>query len=129
MLYRESRNNLLASRATIRISSLQPSVPPTITGANALVATRNRSCTLPLRLRLQQTSPDDCVECHMPKARAQRLIHTVVTDHRIIVRKDEPYLSFPSYLGISRVAGLIWLDAVPGKNSPLSGIGGTGTGG
>lgn len=78
----------------------------------------DRSCSIPLQERVQQTPPDDCVRCHMPQQNARLLTHTDITNHRIIARQGEPYPSFPSSPIIGQASDLTWLDAVPGKKSP-----------
>jgi tetratricopeptide (TPR) repeat protein len=57
----------------------------------------------------------------MPRQPAELLVHTAITNHRIVVRQAEPYPRFPSDAGVSHVADLVWLDPVPSSTSALSG--------
>jgi Flp pilus assembly protein TadD len=49
----------------------------------------NRSCSLPVSVRLGRSQNDDCTSCHMPRAKDVNTIHVAVTNHRIPRRADE----------------------------------------
>src|SRR5487761_1162445 len=52
-----------------------------------------RSCSLPLKTRQQNSPPDACISCHMPKRNVQVISHSSITNHRILARPDEPFPS------------------------------------
>jgi tetratricopeptide (TPR) repeat protein len=62
----------------------------------------DKGCSLATADRLKQSRDDDCVSCHMPSARSSDVIHTAITDHRILRRVSQP-------------------DRVPAAGSPPSG--------
>ena len=73
------------------------------------------SCKLPLSTRQSQSPSNDCAGCHMPKRSVTIIAHSVLTDHRIVKTKDQP---FPTALFNSSKplqSGLIHLNAVPGR--------------
>jgi predicted CXXCH cytochrome family protein len=41
-------------------------------------------CKLPNTVRLAQSRDDNCVQCHMPRAKSVDIVHTATTDHRIM---------------------------------------------
>ena len=50
-----------------------------------------KSCTASPELREKSTPTDNCVDCHMPKRKVRVISHSVLTNHRIIARPDEPF--------------------------------------
>jgi hypothetical protein len=77
----------------------------------------DQSCGVRLQVRLRQPSPDDCVQCHMPRQPAESLVHTAVTNHRIVAYPREPYPTFPGQTVRRYSPDLVWLDPVPGNRS------------
>lgn len=71
----------------------------------------NQSCALSLERRRAESPPNNCISCHMPKLRVQDIVHSDVTNHRIVAREGE---SYPSELPAAGSSGLIYLDARPG---------------
>ena len=53
----------------------------------------NRSCSLPVSVRLGRSQSDDCTSCHMPRSKDSNTIHVAVTNHRIPRRADEAHRS------------------------------------
>ena len=47
-------------------------------------------CSLATAVRLKQSRDDDCVSCHLPSERSSDVIHTAITDHRILRRASQP---------------------------------------
>jgi hypothetical protein len=43
-----------------------------------------RGCKLPEPARLAESRDDNCVQCHMEKSKSVDIVHTAVTDHRIL---------------------------------------------
>jgi Doubled CXXCH motif (Paired_CXXCH_1) len=79
-----------------------------------------KSCGLPLKSRLAQSPPDDCVSCHMPKEPVRTISHSVLTDHRIIATKDEPFPEEAFHRTTPALPDLYYVDAIPGqKNRPV----------
>jgi predicted CXXCH cytochrome family protein len=48
-----------------------------------------KPCMLDVAERKQTTPEDSCIVCHMPRSGSSDIVHTAVTDHRIL-RKPEP---------------------------------------
>lgn len=46
-----------------------------------------RQCSLPLPER--QAKKDNCIVCHMPQIESSNIVHTAITDHRIMKRPDD----------------------------------------
>lgn len=88
-----------------------PAQAPAYFRQKCLTCHTNRSCALSLELRRAQNPPNNCIGCHMPKSSVQKIIHSDVTNHRIVAREGEPY---PSELPAENSSGLIYLDARPG---------------
>ena len=82
-----------------------------------------QSCPLPLPARLSKSPPDDCAGCHMPKLPVRTISHSVLTDHRIIVREGEPFPEVAFRQTTLSLPDLYHIDAIPGKQdrtiSPL----------
>lgn len=80
----------------------------------------DQSCGLPLKIRREGMPPNDCVGCHMLK-QDLRLPHSSITNHRIVVTRDEPTPEFLIRPVASGPPGLIHLDAIVGaENAPPS---------
>jgi tetratricopeptide (TPR) repeat protein len=63
---------------------------------------------------------DDCISCHMTTRSAQNFTHTIVTDHRIIARPNEPYPESGPAQPADGAKGLILVNRVPNeKSQPL----------
>ena len=77
-------------------------------------------CRQPLASRLHASPPDDCVSCHMTTRPAVRFTHTVVTDHRIVARPDEPYPQLSTVQPQEASSGLMLVNRVPDeRDRPL----------
>jgi tetratricopeptide (TPR) repeat protein len=85
--------------------------------SKCLACHTDKSCGLSLERRRQETIPDNCLECHMPKQPAKQFAHTVITDHRILARRGEPLplSAFPS-----SPSQLVYVDAAEGQNGNIS---------
>ena len=51
-----------------------------------LACHQDHGCSLPVAER--RANGDDCAACHMPKAASTSIVHTAVTDHRVLRRPD-----------------------------------------
>jgi hypothetical protein len=73
-----------------------------------LACHEDTGCKLPERVRLARNREDDCAGCHMPMAKTVDIVHTAVTDHRILRDPDAspsaPKRS-PSELPLVRMSG------------------------
>ncbi|HEV2380440.1 MAG TPA: hypothetical protein VG206_11675 [Terriglobia bacterium] len=49
-----------------------------------------QSCAVSLAARMKRVPADDCAGCHMPKQELDAVPHSVLTNHRIVARSDEP---------------------------------------
>lgn len=103
------------------ISCHDPHVEPTRAEApeyfrkKCLACHTEKSCTLPLQLREHQQPPDDCAECHMKKRDVQEISHSSITNHRILVRPDEPFPDIAFQQTTTALPDLIHLDPAPGR--------------
>ncbi len=73
------------------------------------------SCRLPLRVREHQQPADDCAGCHMKKREVQEISHSSITNHRILVRSDEPFPDTAFQQTTVALPDLIHLNPAPGK--------------
>jgi predicted CXXCH cytochrome family protein len=79
------------------ISCHDPHVEPTAAEAPAyfngkcMSCHTAASCTAPRETRQQTTPADNCIGCHMPKRDMRVISHSSATNHRIVVRADEPF--------------------------------------
>lgn len=108
------------------ISCHDPHVQPTREEAPAYFAKKcltchtNQSCRVPLEQRLQLTPANDCAGCHMPKRDIQVISHSSATNHRILVRPDEPFPEETFRQTTATLPDLVDLDPAPGvKDAPL----------
>lgn len=46
-------------------------------------------CSVPLKTRMDSTSRNSCIQCHMPKLQASDVPHTSQTDHRVLKKPGE----------------------------------------
>lgn len=76
-----------------------------------------RSCTLPLKTRLEKTPPDNCIGCHMPKQNVRDISHSALTNHRIVAYPGEPFPEKAFHLTTPSLPDLVHLDTIPGKSS------------
>src|SRR5260370_6256806 len=63
----------------------------------------DRSCKLDLASRRKTMPTDNCTGCHMPKRAVDRISHSALTNHRILIRAGAPA---PSIVNRGGVAGL-----------------------
>lgn len=82
----------------------------------------DKSCSLPIKTRLRQHPPDDCIACHMPKEKVLFVSHSALTNHRIIAYEGEPWPKAAYHQTTEQLPDLINLDAIPGNKTPLTPI-------
>jgi hypothetical protein len=110
-----------SSRGLSCITCHDPHVQPSRTEASAYFAGKcagchtDKSCKVPLSVRKQQKPPNDCAGCHMPKRDVGVILHSSVTNHRIMARPDEPLPEAAFHQTSSALPDLIHLSAVPGQ--------------
>jgi len=103
------------------VSCHDPHIEPTRAEApeyfrkKCLACHTEKSCTLPLQLRQHQQPPDDCAACHMKKRDVQEISHSSITNHRILVRPDEPFPDIAFQQTTTALPDLIHLDPAPGR--------------
>jgi Tetratricopeptide repeat len=103
------------------ISCHDPHVEPTRAEApqyfkkKCLTCHTEKSCTLPLQVREHQQPPDDCAGCHMKKRDVQEISHSSITNHRILVRSDEPFPEIAFQQTTAALPDLIHLNPAPGR--------------
>jgi len=74
-----------------------------------------KSCAVPLSLRLHKTPPDDCAGCHMPKRDVTVISHSVLTNHRIVAEAEEPFPEVAFHMTTPQLPDLVQLSANPAK--------------
>jgi hypothetical protein len=74
-----------------------------------------KSCAVPLSLRLHKTPPDDCAGCHMPKRDVTVISHSVLTNHRIVAEAEEPFPDVAFHMTTPQLPDLVQLSANPAK--------------
>jgi len=80
----------------------------------------DKSCKVPLSVRLRQKPPNDCVGCHMPKREVGVILHSSVTSHRIMARPEEPLPEEAFHQTTAALPDLIHLSAVPGQREAVT---------
>ncbi|HYT19929.1 MAG TPA: hypothetical protein VEW05_06810 [Candidatus Polarisedimenticolia bacterium] len=113
--YRSSSRGL--SCITCHDPHVQPSraEAPTYFARKCAACHTDKSCKVPLSVRLRQKPPNDCVGCHMPKRDVGVILHSSVTSHRITARPGEPLPEAAFHQTTSALSDLIHLSAVPGE--------------
>ncbi|HXJ93243.1 MAG TPA: hypothetical protein VMT20_10235 [Terriglobia bacterium] len=101
-----------------------PHVQPRVNAAayyrdRCLACHTEKSCPLPLRVRNRNTPPDDCAGCHMPRRSLTLISHAVLTDHRIVRDRTEPYPEAAFHQTTPDLPDLVHVNAVPGSKQPL----------
>lgn len=76
-----------------------------------------KPCTLSLQVREHQQPADDCAGCHMQKRDVREISHSSITNHRILVRPDEPFPEIAFQQTTPALPDLIHLNPAPGKGS------------
>jgi hypothetical protein len=104
------------------ISCHDPHVQPSLQEAPAffrqkcLACHTEKSCAVPLSLRLHKTPPDDCAGCHMPKRDVTVISHSVLTNHRIVAEAEEPFPDVAFHMTTTQLPDLVQLSANPAKH-------------
>jgi len=78
-----------------------------------------KSCRLLLQVRQHQKPADDCAGCHMKKRDVREISHSSITNHRILVRPDQPFPDIAFQQTTPDLPDLIHLNPAPGKKGVL----------
>jgi hypothetical protein len=84
--------------------------------AKCLTCHTEQTCRIPLAVRTAQSTPDNCIGCHMPKRDVTQISHSALTNHSIPARPDEPMPPIQQTI----TDGLIVVDPPAGQPSKLS---------
>lgn len=117
--YRSSAGKM--SCITCHDPHFQPSAAeaPAYFREKCLTCHTEQSCKLPLATRQNQTPPDNCSGCHMPKRDVKVISHSVLTNHRIVTTPQEPFPEAAFHMTTAVLPDLVHLSARPEKpNAP-----------
>jgi tetratricopeptide (TPR) repeat protein len=88
--------------------------------AKCLVCHTEASCGLSLIARRAHDLADGCASCHMPKQRLIGILHSVLTNHRIVRTEAEPFPVELFNQTRPNVSGLIYLNGSPAKPASVA---------
>jgi hypothetical protein len=97
-----------------------PQEAPAYFREKCLACHAEKSCAVPLSLRLRKTPPDDCAGCHMPKRDVTVISHSVLTNHRIIAEAEEPFPDAAFHMTTPQLPDLVHLNANPARQEAPS---------
>jgi hypothetical protein len=83
--------------------------------AKCMLCHTEKSCTVPLETRRSQNPPDNCIACHMPKRDVKVISHSVLTNHRIVARPQEPFPDEALHMTTTQLPDLVQLIATSGS--------------
>jgi hypothetical protein len=92
-----------------------PQETPAFFRQKCLACHTEKSCAVPLSLRLHKTPPDDCAGCHMPKRDVTVISHSVLTNHRIVAEAEEPFPEVAFHMTTPQLPDLVDLSANPAR--------------
>ena len=84
---------------------------PSFFRQKCLACHSEKSCAVPLSLRLHKAPPDDCAGCHMPKRDVTVISHSVLTNHRIVAEAEEPFPDAAFHMTTPQLPDLVQLSA------------------
>jgi Tetratricopeptide repeat len=99
------------------ITCHDPHSEPTSAGApnyfrrKCLTCHTEASCRIRPADRRRSSPPDNCVGCHMPRQKLQKISHSALTNHRIIAYPGEPFPSAAFHMTSPRLPDLVQVDA------------------
>jgi hypothetical protein len=84
--------------------------------AKCLTCHNEKSCKVPLAVRVSQSPADNCAGCHMPKREVLQISHAALTNHRIPAKEGEAIPNLPQ----NEINGLIVVNQPPGRAIQIS---------
>jgi hypothetical protein len=101
-----------------------PHVQPRVNAAayyrqRCLSCHTEKSCPVPLRVRNRNSPAEDCAGCHMPRRSLTLISHAVLTDHRIVRDRSEPYPEAAFHQTTPGLPDLVHVNAAPGSKEPV----------
>ncbi len=93
----------------------EPAEPASYFRQKCLACHADADCRLSLSVRQARDPANSCAGCHMPKRALRDISHSALTDHRIIVRLDEPYPADALVKSGTLFGSLVYVDAIPGQ--------------
>ncbi len=106
------------------ITCHDPHIEPTAAEAPAyfngkcMTCHTGQSCKASSQARAQTTPSDNCIGCHMQKREGLAISHSSITNHRIVVRPDEPFPDAAFEMTTASLPDLIYLNREPGASDP-----------
>jgi len=101
-----------------------PHVQPRVNAAayyrqRCLTCHTEKSCPVPLRVRNRNSAAEDCAGCHMPRRSLTLISHAVLTDHRIVRDRSEPYPEAAFQQTTPGLSDLVHVNAAAGSKEPV----------
>src|SRR5215472_10290810 len=101
-----------------------PHVQPRVNAAayyrqRCLTCHTEKSCPVPLRVRNRNSAAEDCAGCHMPRRSLTLISHAVLTDHRIVRDRSEPYPEAAFHQTTPGLSDLVHVNAAAGSKEPV----------
>lgn len=92
----------------------EPADPVSYFRQRCLACHTNSDCRVSTAVREARNPRNDCAGCHMPKRELREISHSTLTDHRILVRPDEPYPADAIAQSRASFGSLVHVNATPG---------------
>ncbi len=105
-----------------RLSCLSCHDPHVQPGAEKAAYFRGKclSCHTEASCKLQGAGKrDDCAGCHMPQQDVTQIAHSVLTNHRIVLNKEQPLPKEAFQRTTAELPDLVHLNAVPGRKDKI----------
>jgi hypothetical protein len=100
----------------------EPIDPASYFRQKCLACHADADCRLSLAVRQARVPANDCAGCHMPKRGLREISHSALTDHRIVVRSDEPYPADAIAHSGTVFGSLVHVNAIPGQPDQVPAI-------
>lgn len=100
----------------------EPASPVSYFRQKCLVCHADADCRLSSTVRNARNPQNDCAGCHMPKRELREISHSALTDHRIVIRSDEPYPTGVIEQSRRVFGSIVHVNGVPGQPDHVSAL-------